>query len=174
MTDLARLRSDLRTFSLAIEQPLADWQAASLALESRTTVVVGPRQSGKSRAASVVALHWTFRNPGARVLLISAGEDAAKRLLSMCADATVRSPLLGASVVDETTGELTFSNGSAITSVPSSEAQVRGRSVDLLVLDEMAQLEDELIRSAALPTTAARPNARILIPPDGPFGKRPE
>jgi hypothetical protein len=32
MTDLAHLRSDVRAFAAAIEQPLADWQADSLSL----------------------------------------------------------------------------------------------------------------------------------------------
>jgi hypothetical protein len=32
VTYLARLRSDLRAFSLAIERPLTDWQADSLRL----------------------------------------------------------------------------------------------------------------------------------------------
>jgi hypothetical protein len=52
MSDLAQLRSDLLAFSVAVEQPLADWQADSLALEFRTTVLVAPRQSGKSRSLS--------------------------------------------------------------------------------------------------------------------------
>jgi len=54
MSALARLRRDLRTFSLAIEQPLAGWQADSLDLERRTTVVA-PRQSGKSRTLAVAS-----------------------------------------------------------------------------------------------------------------------
>jgi hypothetical protein len=40
MTDLARLRSDLRAFSRAIEQPLTDWRAESFSLERRTTALV--------------------------------------------------------------------------------------------------------------------------------------
>jgi hypothetical protein len=34
MINLARLRADLRTFSLAIEQPLTGWQAYSLRLST--------------------------------------------------------------------------------------------------------------------------------------------
>jgi hypothetical protein len=61
MTDFGRLRSDLRAFSVAIEQPLAEWQAESLALEQRTSVVVAPRHIGKSRSLAVLALWWAFR-----------------------------------------------------------------------------------------------------------------
>jgi hypothetical protein len=59
MTNLAWLRADLRTFSLAIEQPLSEWQAASLALQTRTTVidgrVIGSDLLGAARAASEIA-----------------------------------------------------------------------------------------------------------------------
>jgi hypothetical protein len=72
MTDLARLRSDLRAFSLAI-QPLAPWQPDSLALAHRTTVIVAPRQSGKSRLA-VLALWRAYSPPDQHALVVSAGE----------------------------------------------------------------------------------------------------
>jgi hypothetical protein len=44
--------------------------------------------------------------------------------------------LLAGSVVDETTQGVTLSNGAVIQSVPSSMAQIRGWSIDLLILDE--------------------------------------
>jgi hypothetical protein len=111
MADLARLRFDLAAFAEAVGQPLARWQADALALDHRTTVLVAPRQSGKSRSLAVAALWWAFRRPGQRVLVVSAGEDASRRLLAQAASVAVESPLLVASIVDETTGLLTLSNG---------------------------------------------------------------
>ena len=158
MTDLATLRGDLRAFSLAIEQPLTDWQAESLTLARRTTAVAAPRQSGKSRSLSVLALRWAYRSPDQRVLVISAGEDASRRLLAEAAAVAMRSPLLAGSVVDENSGLLGLSNGSEIRSVPASERAVRGWTVDLLLVDEAAQVPDGLLLGAAIPTTAARPD----------------
>jgi hypothetical protein len=63
MTNLAWLRADLRTFSLAIEQPLSEWQAASLALQTRTTVIVAPRRSGKSRSLAALPLWSAYSRP---------------------------------------------------------------------------------------------------------------
>ena len=60
-----------------------------------------PRQSGKSRSLAVAALWWAFRRGDQRVLVISAGEDASRRLLAEAAATAVRSPLLAGSVVDE-------------------------------------------------------------------------
>jgi hypothetical protein len=93
MTDLARLRSDLREFSLAIEQPLADWQAVSLALDRRTTVIVAPRESGKSRSLAVLALWRAYSHPDQHTLVVSAGESASRRLLAEAASVAIRSPL---------------------------------------------------------------------------------
>lgn len=156
-----RARDDLATFARLIGCPLADWQAASLQLQARTTYIVGPRQSGKSRSVAVLAVHRAFRDPGHRVLIVSASELGAKRLLATVADLVRSSPLLSGDVVDEHASLLRLSTGSEIRSVPASEKAIRGWSIDTLILDEAVELTDSII-DAALPTTAARPNARIV------------
>ncbi len=163
MADLSLIRDDLLAFSQEIGVPLTSWQADALTLEARTTAIVAPRQSGKSRSLSVLALWWSFRSPGQRVLIVSAGEEASRRLLADVRRAATGSPLLSASVVDEQAGLLTLSNGSEIRSVPASERQVRGWTVDLLLVDEAAMVPDDLLLGAAFPTVAARPNARIVL-----------
>lgn len=160
---LRTARSDLGVFSRLVDRPLAGWQAGSLRLDRRTSVIVAPRQTGKSRSLAVLALHGAFRRRGQRVLIVSAGEDAARRLLGEVKAIAAGSPLLAGSVVDELAGLVTLSNGSEIRSVPASERQIRGWAVDLLIIDEAALLDDDLILGAALPTTAARPEARIVL-----------
>jgi Terminase large subunit, T4likevirus-type, N-terminal len=174
MTDLARLRSDLAAFAAAVGQPLTRWQSVALTLDRRTSVVVAPRQSGKSRALAVLALWWCYRHPDQRALLVSAGEDASKRLLAEAAGVAQRSPLLSGSVVDEMSGLLKLSNGSEVRSVSASEKAVRGWAVDLLLADECVQIDPDLLLSACLPTVAARPDGRIVLasspgPSEGPF-----
>jgi hypothetical protein len=112
-----------------------------------------------------------IRRPERHVLVISAAQDASRRLLAEVATIAVGSPLLSASVVDETSGPLTLSNGSVIRSVPASEAAIRGWSTDLLIVDEAAQLDDHLITAAALPTTAARPDAKMTSSADVALGR---
>ncbi len=169
---LDHARDDLRAFSELIGQPLSARQADSFTLRRRTTCVVAPRQSGKSRALGVLALHWAFRTPGQLVLIVSASEAAARRLLGEASDVATRSPLLAGSVVDEQAAILRLSNGSTIRSVPASERAIRGYSTDLLIADECAQVEDSILLGAAIPTTAARPDSRIVLAssPQGPEG----
>jgi hypothetical protein len=163
MADLARLRDDLSAFAEAVGLPLTAWQVASLGLEQRVTVVIGPRQAGKSRALVALATWWAYRQPGQRVLVISSGEDGARRLLGEVRRLVTGSPMLAASVVDEGAALVKLSNGSEIRSVPASERAVRGWSVDLLLCDEAALISDDLLLGAALPTVAAREHARVVL-----------
>lgn len=163
MRDLDAARRDLRAFADLAGRPLTEWQAEALRLPTRFTVLVAPRQSGKSRSLSVLALWWAFTRPGSRVLIVSAGEEAARRLLGEVRSLAASSALLASSVVDELSGLLTLDNGSEVRSTPASERQIRGWSVDLLLIDEAALVSDELITGAALPTTSARPEARIVL-----------
>ncbi len=163
MPDVRELRSRLDVFAAEVGCPLADWQARSLDLSTRTTAIVAPRQGGKSRSLAMLALWSAFRTPDYRVLIVSAGEEASRRLLAEVRRVAASSPLLRGSIVDEQAGLVTLSNGSEIRSVPASERQVRGWTVDLLLVDEAALVPDDLLLGAAIPTTAARPNARIIL-----------
>lgn len=163
MPDVRTMRSSLPAFAEEVGRPLAPWQAAALELERRTTVCVAPRQSGKSRSLAVLALWRAFRQAGHRVLIVSAGEEAARRLLAEVRAIAVGSPLLSGSVLDEQAALVTLTNGAEVRSVPASSRQIRGWSVDTLLLDEAALIADELLLDAAMPTTAARPDARVVM-----------
>lgn len=163
MADLDRLREDLGAFAAAVGHPLTDWQARALDLETRVTCILAPRQTGKSRSLALLGLHWAFARRGQHVLVVSAGEEAARRLLGEVRRIAVASPLLAGSVVDEAAMLLRLSNGSTIRSTPASERQIRGWSADLLVLDEAALVSDDVALGAAFPTTAARPDARVVM-----------
>lgn len=103
---------------------------------SRYRIVNAGRQSGKSQALAVVALHRAATRPDQLVLLVSAGEVASRRLLELCAGLATASPLLRGSVLDESRSVLVLSNGSRILSVPASQRQIRGWPVDVAVIDE--------------------------------------
>ena len=160
--DVTAARNNLATFADLVGWSLESWQSAPLKLETRQTVLISPRQAGKSRSLSVLALWWAFRRPRQMVLVLSAGDVAAARLLRTMRQ-VAEHPLLGASVTDETQHRVILSNGSEIRSVPASDSQIRGWTVDLLVVDEAAWLPADILLAAALPTTAARPDAKIVL-----------
>jgi Terminase large subunit, T4likevirus-type, N-terminal len=160
--DLRRSRDDLEVFSSLIGRPLRPYQVEALECEVRTTVVAAPRQTGKSYSLANLSLHRAYRKPRQRVLIVSAGEEASKRLLAEINTAATH-PILKGSVLADNASLLMLSNGSEIRSVPASERQIRGWSVDLLIVDEAAYVSEDVLLGAALPTTAARPDARIVL-----------
>ena len=129
---------------------------------ARYKMITAGRQSGKSRTLAVMALHQAFSKAGAQVLVVSAGDAAAKRLLDEITGLATSSPLLRGAVLDETKSTLILSNGSTIRSVPASQRQIRGHAVDLLVLDEAGFVSDDIWR-AAEPSVIARPGSRIVL-----------
>lgn len=161
--DFDAARKSLAAFAAMIGHPLTDWQARDLELTTRTTCILAPRQTGKSRSLAVLALWWAFTHPGARILIVSAGEEASRRLLALIRGIAMQSPLLAGSVLDEQAALLTFSNGASIRSAPASERSIRGETADLLLIDEAALVSDDVGLGAAFPTTAARPEARIVM-----------
>jgi hypothetical protein len=160
--DIREARRDLRVFARLVCWPLEQWQADALRFDTRQTVIVAPRQSGKSSSLALAAVWWAYRRNKQTVLVVSAGEEAANRLLRRVRELASH-PLLQGSVIDESRSLLALSNGSVVRSVPASERQVRGHSVDLLIVDEAALIDEDLLLGAALPTTAARPDARVVL-----------
>jgi AAA domain len=128
--------------------PLWNHQQEILASPARYRVICAGRQSGKSRTLAIAALHQAYTKPGSRVLVVSAGETAAERLLADVAGLATGSPLLRGSVLDELKGSVTLSNASVILSTPASQKQVRGWAVDLLILDEAGFIDPSLWRAA--------------------------
>ncbi|MFC7448670.1 terminase large subunit domain-containing protein [Rhodococcus daqingensis] len=120
------------------------------------------RQVGKSRGLAILALHRAFTQPNALILLVSAGETASLRLLEECASLALNSPLLAGAVLDDHKTQLLLSNGSRIISVPASQRQIRGWSVDLLIVDEAGFVDNEIWR-AAEPAIIARPGSRVIL-----------
>ena len=155
--------TDVEAFARAIlGRPLWPHQVELLRSPARYRVVTAGRQSGKSTALSTEALFTAATRRNALVLVVSAGEVAARRLLADAADIAQASPLLRGSVLDETKGSLSLSNGSQIISVPASQRQIRGWATDLLIVDEAGFVDPDVWR-AAEPSIIARPGSRVIL-----------
>jgi hypothetical protein len=165
VADLARARKSVAGFAVELAgRALASWQAADLTLPTPITTLLWGRQLGKSWCLAVLALWWAFTRPGSLVLVVSGGgELGSRRLLGVVRGLLDAAPVLRGSVVDDQAGVVRLSNGAEVRCVPASEAAVRGWSVDLLLADECQLVSDDLLLGAALPTTAAREGARVVL-----------
>lgn len=143
-------------------RPLWDYQLSIARSSARYRVVCAGRQVGKSVTLSAVALFEASTRANILVLIVSAGETAAMRLLEECSSLASGSLALAGSVVDDSKTLLTLSNGSVIRSVPASVKQIRGWPVDVLILDEAGFIGSE-IWQAAEPAIIARPGSRVIL-----------
>lgn len=162
LEDLDRARRDPVVFAeVMVGKPLWPHQVEVARSEARYRIICAGRRAGKSALYAVLGLHQAFSVPGSKVLIVSAGELAAKRLFAEVA-LMARAPRLGGSTVDETTSTLVLSNGSSIECVPASQKAVRSAEADLLIVDEAGFVGQEIWESAE-PVVVARPGSRVLM-----------
>lgn len=123
------------------------WQARLLRSSAPRVLLNCCRQSGKSTTAGVVAIHTAAYTPNSLVLLLSPSLRQSKELFRKALSA-YRWVAPGAPLIQESTLQLEFANGSRIVSLPGAEHTIRGFSgVRLLIVDEAAFVEDGLYRA---------------------------
>lgn len=167
--ELERLR-DVEVFAgRLVGEPLWPHQVEVARSPARFRMVCAGRQVGKSRTLAVIALHAAFTTAGYRVLVVSAGEDASKDLMAEIS-ALASSEWLGGSVADDDSTKIVLSNGSTIRCIPASQRRARGKSIDLLILDEAAFI-DQTLWDAAKFTILARAGSRVVLS-STPYGRR--
>jgi hypothetical protein len=147
------------------------WQRDLLRGNHDRILLLASRQSGKSQTAAALALKEALLYPDSLVLLLSptlrqSGElfrDKVMRLYNALGRpiATVR----------ETALEMMLANESRIVCLPGEEKTVVGYSnVKLLVLDEAAQIEDELYHYVRPMLAISRGKLIALTTPRGQRG----
>lgn len=162
--DLDRCRDDPVFFCRAVLNVESVWahQAEVLRSNARVKCLKKGRRSGGTTAIGYMALWTAFRKPGSQSLIVSAREDAAKRIIEECQVLADKSELLRDAVVTEFKTELRFVNGSRITAVAATDAAIRGFGLDYAALDEAFQLRDSIWR-AVEPAIVDRPGSEIWI-----------
>lgn len=146
------------------------WQAELLRTMPRRALLMCSRQSGKSTATALVALHAALYQAPALVLLISPSQRQSGELFRTVVGFHGR--LEGApGLTAESALRAELANGSRIVALPGSEKTIRGfAGADLLILDEAARVDDELL-AAVRPMLATKRESR-LIGLTTPFGRR--
>lgn len=159
------MREDFGFFwtTVAPDRPPQPWQLPLFVSGKRFSVLAAGRQMGKSFGLAQRCIWQGFRLPAQRILIVSASEQSSFRLLHEVRSIVRGSALLSASVTVDQQGLVRFSNGSEIAAVAASDAAIRGRSVDLLAVDECPLIAPAIVTDAALPTTTGRPSAQVLL-----------
>lgn len=121
---------------------------------SRKSFVSG-RQVGKSRTAAWLGLHRAVTHPDETILITADAQRQASELFS-----ALRSEMSNAGISDEAWGvdrdtqtQIEFDNGSRILCLPTGRNgnKIRGYTADMVIVDEAAFVEDEIIEDVIEP-----------------------
>lgn len=165
------LRRALDPVELALDCALQPdkWQAAVLRSEAKRSLLLCSRQSGKTTVTGLKGLHKALYKPRSTTLILSPSQrqsvEMQRSVMNYC------SRLRGIpGLRQESAMKSEFDNGSRIIALPGTGDTVRGyAAVDLVILDEAARIEDELL--AAVRPMLATTNGE-LVALTTPKGKR--
>ncbi len=168
----AELRYALDPVAFAVERlgfHPDPWQAETLRLSDRNTLLNCTRQAGKSTTTAVIALHTAVYQPGALVLLGSPSLRQSRELFIKVVEFLRR--LDPQPALDEDNRlSFTLTNGSRVVSLPGTGETVRGFSApDLIIEDEASFVADSFYR-AVRPMLAVSGGRLILM--STPYGQR--
>jgi hypothetical protein len=169
LRDDLRLALDRAAFARAVGIQPDRWQENLLYSAAPRVLLNCCRQSGKSTAAALIALHRALYHPRSLVLALAPAERQSKELFGKIAT-FYRS--LGHAPAPDSARKLgmELSNGSRIEALPGSEKTIRGFSgVDLLILDEASRIDDALYHGVR-PMLATSGGSLMML--STPYGKR--
>ena len=169
MTSSLRYALDPAQWAIDILDITPDvWQANALRSPAKRILMNCSRQSGKSTTAGIMVLHRCIFYPGSLVLVVSPSLRQSGELFRIITGLLQRLP--NQSMIEDNKTSFTLSNGSRCVSLPGTEQTIRGfGGVDLVVIDEMARVSDDLIKSL---TPMLAVSGGRLIGLSTPFGKR--
>lgn len=146
------------------------WQASLLRANPRRSLLLCSRQSGKSTVAAILVIQTALFVPAAQIVVVSPTQRQSNELFRNIVGFLSRLPGAPSPTAESKQGT-ELSNGARILSLPGTEKTIRGiAGVDLVVMDEAARVEDELL-TAVRPMMATKPDAR-LVALTTPAGKR--
>jgi hypothetical protein len=157
-----------------LRRPLWDHQVEAAKSRKFITVIAKARRTGGTTLAETLAIFTAFSNRGCRVLVLSATQDAARRLTESIGTTLNRWPETRGAVVSDFSTRVRLRNRSQIISLPASPRQVRGygEGVLLVLLDEASFMDPALWTAAHYTALDERANGSRLVLMGTPFGGR--
>lgn len=177
--DLQRCKKDILYFAenyyyiLTLDKgemviPLYDCQKRAITsmIDSRFFVLMAPRQCGKTTMFGLYALHLACFSDNQRILIVANKGETAREIFTRIKDAYIAMPnWLKPSVKAIGKEHLELANGSKIHITRTTANAARGKTINLLIIDEMAFIEPGLMEAfwrSTYPVISSSESARIL------------
>jgi len=134
------------------------------AYNNRFTVACLPKRCGKSFLSAAFALFYAIHYRDSRVVILSTSREQAQTVVFDYIRRLLRwnKEMLGDFVRGESQVRLEMRNGSVIETVPCVVTAVAGKAIDLLLIDELALIDDEEVVQVALSQTE-REDCKIFV-----------
>ncbi len=150
-----------------IELYEAQRRAIKTIIRNRRTIICASRQVGKSTLMTVVCLWYALFSTDFTTAILANKEDQAKEILERIKMAYEELPeWLKSGVKDYTKELLHLQNGSKIFVSTTSADAIRGKSVNMLFIDEFAhvrkEIADEFYKSI-IPTISSSKKSKLII-----------
>src|SRR4051812_37948392 len=100
-------------------QPLWPHQVELSRSDAFSRTVAAARRTGKTEYAEIEAVHTAFSERNVRVLILSATQEAARRLTESIGARLAANQLTAGAVVDDFATRIRLTNGSEIVSLPA-------------------------------------------------------
>jgi hypothetical protein len=155
----------------------AQRNAITSVLDNKMTIICASRQVGKSTLMTIICLWYALFTSDYTIAILANKEEQAKEILERIKLGYEELPnWLKACVPTFTNENIKFDNGSKIFISTTSESGIRGKSVNLLFVDEFAHLQSQIIEpfvKSIMPTISSSKSAKIVLvsTPKGAQGK---
>ena len=143
-------------------------QEALLRCDAKQVILNCCRQWGKSTIVAIIAVYRAYSVPKSVVVVVSPTERQSAEFLLKAREFAIKLGLTPRGDGHNRTS-LRLPNGSRIVGLPGKEANIRGFSADLLIIDEAARVPDELYKSVR-PMLAVKDGDVWLL--STPWGKQ--
>ena len=147
--------------------PLYDYQKdiINTVLNERFTVAECSRQSGKTTSITVFVLWYIIFNPNKTVAILANKAETAREILSRIQLAYEHLPKwLQQGVIEWNKGSFELENGSRVLAAATSSNNIRGYSINLLIIDEAAFIVgwDQFFTSV-FPTISSGASTKLVL-----------
>ena len=135
--------------------------------ENRRIISMQPRQMGKSQTVAAYTLWYTLFNNNKTVAILAYKKDAAVEILSRFQLMYENLPLwMQQGIKTWNQGDVELENGSSVFTAATSNSGIRGKSVNLLYVDEVAIVQNNVAEeffTSVYPVVSAGETTKIIL-----------
>ena len=135
--------------------------------ENRRIISMQPRQMGKSQVVAAYTLWYTLFNNNKTVAILAYKLDAAVEILSRYQLMYENLPLwMQQGIKTWNKGDVELENGSSVFTAATSNSGIRGKSVNLLYVDEVAIVQNNVAEeffTSVYPVVSAGETTKIIL-----------